>query len=111
VKISLGLLTVVFGIAGAAAPAFAQSAVNNTATMSSQSDLAEIAQLRQKIASLQAQQESLPNGPSGTAAKPSNVQLQEEIDILQKRVSYLQSADAQRTEKNAHMLKEMGVNG
>lgn len=111
VKISFGLLITIFGIAGAVSPAFAQSTENNTVTSSSQPDRTKILQLQQKIASLQAQQASLPNGSSGTDGQTSKVQLQDEINTLQKRVSYLQSVDAQRGEKNAHMVKEMGING
>jgi hypothetical protein len=111
VKISLGLLITIFGIAGAVSPAFAQSTENNTVTSSSQPDRTKLLQLQQKIASLQAQQASLPNGSSGTNGQTSKVQLQDEINTLQKRVSYLQSVDAQRGEKNAHMVKEMGING
>ena len=110
-RISFGLLVAVFGIAGAALPAFAQSTMNNTVTTSSQPDRTEILQLQQKIVSLQVQQASLPNESSETAGQPSKAELQDEINTLQKRVSQLQSADAKRGEKNAHMLKEMGVNG
>jgi hypothetical protein len=110
-KISFGLLVAVFSIASAALPAFAQSTENNTVTTSSQPDRAEILQLQQKIVSLQAQQAALPNGASETTGQTSKAQLQDQINALQNRVSQLQSADAKRGEKNAHMLKEMGVNG
>jgi signal transduction histidine kinase len=107
----LGPLIVFSGITGLALPAFCQPVVNNISIVNPQSKAGEVSQLQQKIRTLQAEQASLKAGPSGTSEQSDMTKLQDQINVLQKRVSHLQTAKAQRAEKNTHMLKEMGVNG